>query len=320
MKRICWLVLVVCATAQAAQTQNDTADYKMALPNHNGQLQWHADDFQIVQSSVKPKGVEIGIRGENANGRSFLGFLFLFPEQAPMTSAKCRDGIMTPVKKQDPELMVLKTSEIANIDGQQVEVVRYEAGDYHNVRAFIATGDICGDLEFYSRSPLSEDDSELNKIIASFRFNPNYVPQVNDVVTYGQMLYRREMFKDAAPLLEQAIAMLKASDPTPDKTALRVLTDNAGMAWGISGNLAKARAVFDDAIQNDPDYPLNYYNLACADAEEGKLADARTHLTQAFARKANVIPGEKLPDPTTDDSFLPYKSNKEFWSFLQGLH
>jgi hypothetical protein len=65
---------------------------------------------------------------------------------------------------------------------------------------------------------------------------------------------------------------------------------------------------------------LYYYNLACADAEEGKLADARKHLQQAFARKANVIPGETMPDPTKDDSFLPYRSNKDFWAFIENLH
>jgi hypothetical protein len=32
-----------------------------------------------------------------------------------------------------------------------------------------------------------------------------------------------------------------------------------------------------------------------------------------------MIPGETLPDPTKDDSFLPHKSNKEFWKFLQSL-
>ncbi len=87
----------------------------------------------------------------------------------------------------------------------------------------------------------------------------------------------------------------------------------------MSGNVQKARSLFEKAIAEDPDYPLNYYNLACADAEEKNLADARTHLQQAFARKANVISGEAMPDPTKDDSFLPYRDNKEFWAFLKSL-
>ena len=97
------------------------------------------------------------------------------------------------------------------------------------------------------------------------------------------------------------------------------MRDQAGMSYGISGDLAKSRSMFEKGIVDDPSYPLNYYNLACADAGEKKLSDARLHLQQAFDRKANVNPGETMPVPTEDDSFLPYKDNREFWTFLQGL-
>ena len=91
------------------------------------------------------------------------------------------------------------------------------------------------------------------------------------------------------------------------------------MAYGMSGDSQKARSLFEKAIAEDPDYPMYYYNLACADAEDKNLAGAREHLQQAFARKANVISGETMPDPTRDDSFLPYRDNKAFWAFLKSL-
>ena len=100
----------------------------------------------------------------------------------------------------------------------------------------------------------------------------------------------------------------------------RVTTDEAGMAYGMSGDIPKARAIFQAALAKDPDYPLYYYNLACADAEEKKLADARVHLQQAFDHKANVIPGETMPDPTKDGSFLPYQHDNDFWNFVKSLH
>jgi tetratricopeptide (TPR) repeat protein len=92
------------------------------------------------------------------------------------------------------------------------------------------------------------------------------------------------------------------------------------MAYGISGDTSKARSIFESAIARDPDYPMYYYNLACADAQEKKLGDARIHLQQAFARKTNMIPGETLPDPSKDDSFLPYQNEKDFWQFVESLH
>jgi tetratricopeptide (TPR) repeat protein len=125
------------------------------------------------------------------------------------------------------------------------------------------------------------------------------------------------MYKAAAPMFEQALA--KLDDDHNQLIWRRVTTDQAGMSYGMSGEIPKARAIFETAIAKDPDYPMYYYNLACADAEENKLVDARTHLQEAFARKKDMIPGETLPDPTKDDSFLPHKSDKEFWKFLQGL-
>jgi tetratricopeptide (TPR) repeat protein len=92
-----------------------------------------------------------------------------------------------------------------------------------------------------------------------------------------------------------------------------------GMAMGISGDVDGARKLFLEASKKDPDYPLYYYNLACADAEQGKAADAKLHLQQAFDRKSNTLPGEHLPDPTTDDSIQKLRQNKEFWAFVQTL-
>ena len=69
----------------------------------------------------------------------------------------------------------------------------------------------------------------------------------------------------------------------------------------MPGDLARSRALANRAIQADPDYPLNYYNLACADAEEGK----------------NTLPGESMPDPTQDDSIMKLKPDRAFWSFVE---
>lgn len=58
-------------------------------------------------------------------------------------------------------------------------------------------------------------------------------------------------------------------DGAPFKSATyarRVMRDQAGMSYGISGDLAKARSIFEKGTAEDPDYPLYYDNLACADA------------------------------------------------------
>ena len=208
--------------------------------------------------------------------------------------------------------------------GPPIELVNYSVQGRdgklgYSMRGFVATGDICGDLEFYSGAPINTEDPDLKKIWGTYRFDPNYSPQFNDVSLYAEILYQNHMYQAAAPVFEQALTKLQDDMDKDQLMWRRVTTDQAGMAYGLAGNIPKARALFEAAVAKDPEYPMYYYNLACADAEEKKLADARTHLQQAFARKANVIRGESMPDPTKDDSFLPYRDNKDFWTFVESL-
>jgi tetratricopeptide (TPR) repeat protein len=189
----------------------------------------------------------------------------------------------------------------------------------YSVRAFAAAGDICADLEFYSADPIQWEDPGLRKALESFQFDPHFQPAFKDIFFYAQVLFNTQQYAAAGPYFEKALGRLDNSSGFDTRTWTRVATDQAGMAYGISGNLKKSRTIFENAIARDPDYPLYYYNLACADAEEKNLAGARKHLEQAFDRKGNTLPGEKMPDPTQDDSFTPYKDNKEFWTFLEAL-
>jgi tetratricopeptide (TPR) repeat protein len=326
--KIYGVVFVLLATCSAFAQKGSGANFSLVLPGHHGQLAWVASGFKVIESSAKASGLEIGIRGEENSGRlAFLGFLFLVPKEGGLTSAKCRDESMAEEKRDAPSLKVLRKFELGTGGDLPISQVTYSTGNrdgstqYH-VRGFIASGDICGDLEIYSKSPVDERDSELAKIFSTFRFNVSYIPEFGDVVLYGQILYDAKNFAGAAPIFEEALTMIPAGGaPFPSaKVARRVLTDQAGMAYGISGNLSKSRSIFEAGIAADPTYPLYYYNLACADAGQNKLADARAHLQQAFAHRADLIPGEEMPDPTTDDSFTPFEGNQQFWAFVKSLN
>jgi tetratricopeptide (TPR) repeat protein len=320
---VLFLLLHAAASSILARVPRDGEDFAIALPSHNGQLHWQADGFKIVQSSAKPNGMEIGIRGRDTDDRlHFLGFLFVVSEGGTLTSAKCRDGALEPEKKENQTLKVLSTSQLRRQDNAPIELMTYTAQGagrpiIYMVRGFVASGDLCGDLEVYSNTPVTPDEPSIKKVFGSYRLDPNYVPQFRDLFLYAQVLYRDQRYKEAAPIFEASLA--KLANDKAHANLRRATIDQAGMAYGISGDTNKARALFDEAIAKDPDYPLYYYNLACADAQEKKLADARVHLQQAFQRKANVIPGEALPDPAKDDSFLPYRKNEDFWRFIQSL-
>jgi tetratricopeptide (TPR) repeat protein len=307
--------------AGRAQIPANDGNFTLALPTHQGQLQWNAEGFKVIQSSAKPNGKEIGVRASDRSSQfTFLGFLFLFPDQAPMTSAKCRDGVLGPAK-----IKPVASIQMARSDGPPVELVSYvgqgqDGKLVYSIRGFLAVGDICGDLEIYGNDVSVISDPNLKRIWDSYRFDPNYSPQFKDVSLYAEILYQNHMYQAAAPAFEQALTKLKDDKSKDQLMWQRVTTDQAGMAYGLAGNIPQARAIFEAAVAKDPEYPMYYYNLACADAEEKKLADARDHLQQAFAHKVNVIRGETMPDPTKDDSFLPYRDNKEFWTFIESLH
>jgi tetratricopeptide (TPR) repeat protein len=320
--------LIVLTLAGSAFAQHSAGpDFNLSLPEQAGRLSWSAPGFEVTQSSAKPHGQEIGIRGQDsADQLSFLGFLFLMQNEHDVTSAKCRDEALAQEKKSVPSLSIERSWDLTRQGSLPVSLATYTtkqrdgSAGYHE-RGFVASGNICGDLEVYTTRPIGESDPVVSKIFVSYRFEPKYSPGFSDVVLYAQILYDTNMFAAAAPYFEKALTMVPADGaPFPSaKTARRVLTDQAGMAYGMSGGLEKSRSIFESAKNADPDYPMYYYNLACADAEEKNLANARIHLQQAFARKANVISGEKMPDPTTDGSFLPYKEQRDFWAFLEQL-
>ena len=275
MHRLVTVLFLVFFSASCASAQGSTADetaFRLALPNHRGQLQWRANGFTVLQSSAKENGNEIGIRGRDSTGLTYLAFLFLVPEQNSLTSGRCRDGVLGVERKEAPAFKLSATSELQRPGALPLALATYTEGTTKktfSARGFIATADICGDIQFYDQSPIDADDPRIKGILETFQLDPAYVPQFHDAFVYAQILYKAEHYSAAAPIFEQALTML--GDAKEAQTWRRVTTDQAGMSYGISGNIAKAREIFNTAILKDPDYPMFYYNLACADAEENKL-------------------------------------------------
>jgi len=122
----------------------------------------------------------------------------------------------------------------------------------YSMHGFIATGDICGDLEFYASAPINPEDSGLKIIWDSYRFDPNYSPQFNDVSFYAEILFQNHMYQAAAPIFEQALAKLKDDKDKDQVMWRRVTTDQAGMAYGLAGNIPKARSLLRQRSQKTP--------------------------------------------------------------------
>ncbi|HUD72369.1 MAG TPA: tetratricopeptide repeat protein [Dongiaceae bacterium] len=134
----------------------------------------------------------------------------------------------------------------------------------------------------------------------------------------GHCLFFREKYADAIPEYERATT-LAAANGGLTRVNGRILSDQLGMAYALTGRLDDARTSFEAAIKRDPDYPMSYYNLACTFAELGDLDAALASLKAGHARRQNMLPGETYPDPRADDSFKKYLADPRFKAAMTDL-
>jgi tetratricopeptide (TPR) repeat protein len=144
-------------------------------------------------------------------------------------------------------------------------------------------------------------------------------PETLEYMRQGSVFYLQHDFKRAIPPYQRAVDLEKEKS-TLDKTLWRVLVDNLGMAYGISGDLKKAKETFEYGLSKDPKYPMFHYNLACTYAEMNDVDKAILYLKQAFEYRENMIKGEPMPDPRTDSSFERFLNNDKFVKALRELN
>ena len=276
----------------------------------------------MAELSAKSNGNEWGERA--AQGKQhMLAFLFAASDKAPLSAISCRDGML---KAEQAEVAVQKRASMRSTSGVEIAlaVLLSPKNASMSLRAFVASGDLCGDLLFNAED-VQPGDEEAYRVtmqtakqtLLTLTFDPSYKPTFKDAFAYANVEYMKHQYAGAALAYRIALAMVNQSDE-PLKFR-RVITDELSISLGISGNLKASREVNEAAIAKDPEYPLYYYNLSCADAEAGESEAATKHLEQAFARRTQTLEGETFPDPTEDDSLEKLKNDNGFWSLAQQI-
>jgi tetratricopeptide (TPR) repeat protein len=148
---------------------------------------------------------------------------------------------------------------------------------------------------------------------------PPEPPNSRELFNIGSALYLQYKYAQAILPYQKAFDLEKAN-PELDRTLWRVLIDNLGMAYEMTGHLKEARSTFEQGIQADPTYPMFHYNLACTFAGMNDLDHAMQSLATAFRYRKNQNPGEKgMPDPRQDSSFQRFMKNETFRNFVNDL-
>ena len=316
--------LLAITVLSAAQTAPPSKPLLLVMSTGPGGIEIPTTpDWQPQEVSLYDKGTRPVLLLHNETTGITASFI-LFPNQSSKSnSAGCRTDAITPVIDGMANLITERLdSTVTNSKGKSLAVTSYQLKlgntgiKQHNLYAFFGDTATCAEVHLSLVGTKPNGETHLQAVLAAFNPDLDYQPTDLDYFRIGTLLFQRTP--------ETSIPYYRASldhmPPASERTTMhRVTTDQLVMALGISGDLAASRALATKAIAADPDYPMNYYNLACADAEQGDAANARIHLQQAFDRKANTIPGETLPDPTTDNSILKLKSDAAFWQFVESL-
>lgn len=148
---------------------------------------------------------------------------------------------------------------------------------------------------------------------------PPEPPDSRELLDIGNALYRQKKYAEAIPAYKKAFDLEK-TEPQLDRTLWRVLIENLGMAYGMTGRLKEARVTFEQGIQADPTYPMFHYNLARTFADMKDLDRAMQSLRTAFRHRKNQNPGENgMPDPYQDVSFQRFMKNEAFRNLVNDL-
>src|SRR4029077_11704329 len=135
----------------------------------------------------------------------------------------------------------------------------------------------------------------------------------------GNALSRQYEYARAIAPYQKAFELEK-EEPQLDRTLWRTLIENLGMAYGMTGHLKEAKAIYGEGIQADPTYPMFHYNLACAFADMNDLDHAMQSLKTAFRHRKNQNSGETvMPDPRQSLSFQRFMKDDNFRDLVNGL-
>jgi tetratricopeptide (TPR) repeat protein len=317
---------ILCAIAGIVPLLSAQKSLNISFPDKPWSLQIDADGFHVQTDETKPDGrryllasnertkIELSVTLERIEGTAdlngcddnFRGRLATFSEWKPADVRQSRDGNMALLE------FIFHT-----VNGVPVE--------QKNIFACLPKGDVYVDVHLSKASFVASDQAALSSVLKSVRFVEKAAaesprPQLGSIDYWrqGSKFYVVADYAKAIEQYQKGLDLEKRNRKL-DQTTWRVMVDNLGMAYGITGKSDSAEEVFRYGISVDSSYPLFYYNLACVYAERDDMDSAMRYLSTAFKYRQNVIAGEKMPDPRGDDSFQRFMKNEKFRKLIDSF-
>jgi tetratricopeptide (TPR) repeat protein len=324
------LALCLCAAAVPARQAGGGDVRRISLPGESWGMEVTLPGFEVVQDDLRGDGKGRRIMAGN-EGRGYVVSIFLEPVPDNKTAAELRDWDASGHKKSP-----LKPTDFRSAEYRQIPTLEYVIREFQGHRvnqkhlnAYIVHRGFWAHIHLSKVEFKDGDEKLFYEIVDSVKFTGGGVAAaagelraagpVTDLMREASALFKRGDYKAAVAPYARALELERQS-PQLSRDLWRVLVDNLTMSYGISGDLRRAKETAEYGLSKDPDYPLFHYLLANTYAEMGDLDNTILYLKQAFARRRNVIAGEQLPDPRTDDSFKRFMTNEKFLTALKEIN
>jgi len=289
----------------------------LSVPDKPAALQVDLRQLSLQDNTLRPEGNGARLLAHDA---SWTLSAFAYPADKTLSAQALREQEWGGLRKAPVKATQVKTSERGPMALLEyfVESFRGESIQQKNVVAYLVSGDQWFDVHISKVGYSPDDDVFFNSFLDGIKVIPNFQPGSADRFRYGSFFYLQKKWPAAIEQYEKALDLERTKKELP-QAEWRVLVDNLGMAYGMSGELQKAKRMFEFGITQDPEYPMFHYNLACSDAELNNLDDALQDLKAAFRYRAHSIPGEGMPDPAKDSSFEKYVNDPRFKAVVEQL-
>lgn len=301
------------------QAQSEPGSLFISLKDKSWALQIVAPGFVVTQNVTKADGRQYLLATNDSSGYTLSVTLEKVSGEA---NDGCRENFRARTKPGGPfELADINQSELASMP--ILEYMIPEANKVpvrqKNIFGCLVKEDVYADIHLSKAAFQEADEPRLKAILSSARFqdisdaqSANSRPASSAALfAEGSRHFLLNEFDKAIGPYQKALDRERTT-PTLDASNWRVLVDNLAMSYGITGNLTAAGEVLNYGLSKDPEYPMFYFILGDVAAERGDFDNTMRYLRRALKFRANLIPGEKLPDPMTDDSFKAFRKNDEF--------
>ncbi len=196
-----------------------------------------------------------------------------------------------------------------------------------HVLAYWGAGNLCAEVHLIKAGFAPQDQAAFEQVLSSVRLYPDEsglqaggqaAGNSSALMAQGNELYAQANYGAALKFYQQAFDLEKKNQ-TFDKDLFLDLISRLAFCYRLNGNLAKARDTLDYGLSQDSEYPLFHYDMACVNAQMGKMDEALGHLREAYKYQRNASPGQMPPDPREDSCFQKFANDPRFADAVQKM-